>query len=98
MTFTKSVLSFGAAVFAVGALLLAVPRTAHAVAAILVQVTNTAVNAAITQSVPSQAAQLVNLEGNTSGGSFSPFISASGSIITVIGPPRATSFRTINFL
>ncbi|MGB6942988.1 MAG: hypothetical protein WBE37_11375 [Bryobacteraceae bacterium] len=81
----KSVLSFGSAVLAVGAFSLAVPKTAHAVAAILVQVTNTAASPAITQSVPSQAAQLVNLEGGTSGPSFSPFVSASGGILSVIG-------------
>jgi hypothetical protein len=57
----KSVVSFGAVALVAGVLALAVPRAAHAVAAAMVLVTNTAANPAITQSVPSQAAQLVRL-------------------------------------
>ena len=59
----KSVASFGAVALAAGVLALAVPRAAHAVAAAMVLVTNTAANPAITQSAPSQAAQLVQLVG-----------------------------------
>jgi hypothetical protein len=59
----KSMFSFGALFLAVGVLTLAVPRAAHAVAAALVQVNNTAANPAIMQSVSSQAAQLVRLIG-----------------------------------
>jgi hypothetical protein len=47
---------------AVGVLLLGVPRAAHAVVAALVQVTNTAANPAITQSVSEQAQQLLQVE------------------------------------
>ena len=60
-TRSKSVLSFGAGVLAVVALMLAAPRAAHAIASTLVQVTNTPANPAITQSVGQQASQLVNL-------------------------------------
>jgi hypothetical protein len=67
----KPVLSCGAVAVPMGILMLAAPRAAHAVAATLVQVTNTAANPAITQSAPTQAAQLVNLAINV-GGSFSP--------------------------
>jgi len=69
----KSVLSFGAVALVASALTLAVPRAAHAVAAALVQVTNTAANPAITQSVPSQAAQLVELTNNSGGQGTSTF-------------------------
>jgi hypothetical protein len=58
---SKSVLSFGAGTLALGVLMLAAPRAAHAIAATLVQVTNTAANPAITQSANTQAAQLVEL-------------------------------------
>jgi hypothetical protein len=57
----KSILSLGAAVLAAGALTLTAPRAAHAVAAALVQVTNTAANPAIAQTTDKQAAQVVNL-------------------------------------
>jgi hypothetical protein len=43
--------------------MLAAPRAAHAIAATLVQVVNTPSNPAITQSVPTQASQLVSLYG-----------------------------------
>lgn len=58
---SKSVLSFGAGALALGVLMLAAPRAAHAIAATLVQVTNTASNPAVAQSPNTQAAQLVNL-------------------------------------
>ena len=57
----KSIVSFGALALAAGALTLTAPRAAHAFAAALVQVANTAANPAITQSTPTQAAQLVQL-------------------------------------
>ena len=89
---SKSVLSFVSVALAAGVLTLAVPRAAHAVAAaVLVQVLNTAANPAITQSAPSQAAQLVNLQGNSSGPTFSTFVSVSGGIITGIGTPPSYS-------
>jgi hypothetical protein len=89
---SKSVLSFVPVALAAGALTLAVPRAAHAVAAaVLVQVLNTSANPAITQSAPSQAAQLVNLQGNTSGPTFSTFVFVSGGIITGIGTPPSYS-------
>jgi hypothetical protein len=59
---SKSVLSFGAGALAVVALMLAAPRAAHAIAATLVQVTNTPANPAIAQSPTTQAAQLLTLE------------------------------------
>jgi hypothetical protein len=57
----KSVLSFGAGAVALGILVLTAPRAAHAIAATLVQVTNTAADPAITQSANTQASQLVEL-------------------------------------
>lgn len=53
--------SFGAGAVALGGLTAAAPRAAHAIAATLVQVTNTAANPVITQSVNTQASQLVEL-------------------------------------
>jgi hypothetical protein len=47
---------------AVGILILAVPRAAHAVVATLVQVSNTAAAPAITQSIAEQAQQLLQVE------------------------------------
>jgi hypothetical protein len=58
---SKSVLSFGAGAIALGVLMLAAPRTAHAIAATLVQLTNTVANPAITQSANSQAGQIVQI-------------------------------------
>jgi hypothetical protein len=82
---SRSVLSFASVALAVGGLTLAIPRAAHAVAAaVLVQVLNTSANPAITQSAPSQAAQLVNLQGNTSGPTLSTFVFVSGGIF--LGP------------
>jgi hypothetical protein len=49
--FPKFVLSFGAVALAVCMLTLAVPRAAHAIAATLVQVTNTTANPVIIQNV-----------------------------------------------
>jgi hypothetical protein len=57
----KSVLPYGACVLALGAVILAAPRAAHAIAATLVQVTNTTANPVITQSAPAEASQLVSL-------------------------------------
>jgi len=89
---SKSVLSFASVALIAGVLTLAVPRAAHAVAAaVLVEVLNTSANPAITQSAPSQAAQLVNLQGNTSGPSFSSFVSISGGILLGIGTPPSYS-------
>ena len=59
----KSVLSSAAVVIAAG-MLLVVPRAAHAVAATLVQVVNTAANPAITQDTSKQASQIVTLVCN----------------------------------
>ena len=65
----------GAVVLAGLVLSLIAPKAAHALAATLVQVTNTPANPAITQSVPSQAAQLVHLSQTTIGGQTSTFVS-----------------------
>jgi hypothetical protein len=59
MRFTKLSLFIAGAV---GILLLAVPRAAHAVVATLVQVANTASNPVITQGIGQQAAQIVQIE------------------------------------
>jgi hypothetical protein len=57
----KSVVSFGALALAAGALTLAVPRAAHAVAAALVQVSNPPASPANTEDTSRQANQLVQL-------------------------------------
>lgn len=61
----KHAKSFAAVVATAGILTLAVPRTAHAVAAALVQVTNTSSNPVVAQTMPLMASQLVELYGNT---------------------------------
>jgi hypothetical protein len=61
---SKSIFSFGALCLAAGVLILAVPRTAHAVAAALVQVTNAAASPANTEDTSRQASQLVHLSFN----------------------------------
>jgi hypothetical protein len=68
--FRKPVISYGAVALATAVLLLAAPRAAHAIAATLVQVTNTAANPAITQGTEKQAAQLVDLFAQPSSGEF----------------------------
>jgi hypothetical protein len=82
---SKSVLSFGAGAFALGVLMLATPRAAHAVAAALVQVTNTASNPAVTQDVTHQVAQLVSLGVTTIGGEPSQFLNFLSNGTYVIG-------------
>src|ERR1700722_9668466 len=57
----KLILSFGAFALAAGVLTLAVPRTAHALAAAMVQVANTPASPANTQDISKQASQLVHL-------------------------------------
>jgi hypothetical protein len=58
---SKSVLAVGATVLAAGLITLASPRTVHALAAALVEVTNTASNPVVTQSTSQQATQLVQM-------------------------------------
>jgi hypothetical protein len=61
---SKSVLAVGAVVLAGSLITLMNPKTVHAVAAALVQVTNTASNPVVTQSTGNQAAQIVHLVCN----------------------------------
>jgi len=61
----KSIASLGVLALGAGALILVVPRAAHAVAVALVQVTNTAAAPAITQDVSKLASQNVELACNT---------------------------------
>jgi hypothetical protein len=58
---SKSTLAV-ALLIVVSLFLFATPRTVHAVAAALVQITNTASNPVVTQSVGQQAAQLIHLQ------------------------------------
>jgi hypothetical protein len=62
----KSVLSLAAGAIALGVLILAAPRAAHAIAATLVQMTNTSANPAIAQDVSKLASQNVILQSNIS--------------------------------
>jgi hypothetical protein len=73
----KSVVSFGAVALVAGVLTLAVPRAAHAVAAALVQVTNTVT----TQDTSRQASQLVHLNVELSSDQFEKF-----NLVTLTGP------------
>jgi hypothetical protein len=57
----KPVFSYGAVALATAVLSLAAPRAAHAIAATLVQVTNTPANPAISQGTEKQAAQILEL-------------------------------------
>ena len=59
---SRSVLAVGGVVLAGGLITVMNPRTVHAVAAALVQVTNTASNPVVTQSIGQQAAQSIDLE------------------------------------
>jgi hypothetical protein len=68
----------GAALGVAATLALVTPRAAHAIAVALVQVSNTTENPAITQSVPSQASQLVLLSTNVLPNSSSA-LSSTGS-------------------
>jgi hypothetical protein len=60
LRFPKSALSV-ATLFAVGLIMLSAPRTVRAVAAALVQVTNTSANPVVTQGIGQQASQQVEL-------------------------------------
>jgi hypothetical protein len=84
----KSVVSFGALVLAAGALTLAVPPAAHAVAAALVQVTNTVT----TQDSSKQASQLVHLNVQLSSDEITKFnlVTASGPIANYSVPTTAS--------
>jgi len=62
MRISKSVLAVGGVVLAGGLITVMNPKTVHAVAAALVQVTNTSANPVVTQSIGQQAAQSVYLE------------------------------------
>ncbi|HEX4154081.1 MAG TPA: hypothetical protein VHY48_00580 [Acidobacteriaceae bacterium] len=61
---SKSVLAVSGAVLAAGLIAFTNPKTVHAVAAALVEVTNTAANPVVTQSTAQQATQLVQLSCN----------------------------------
>ena len=61
MRITKRILSVGGAPIVAGVLILSIPRAAHAVVAALVQVTNTASNPVITQTVGQQAGQSIQI-------------------------------------
>jgi hypothetical protein len=73
---SKSVISFGAVALVACVATLAVPRAAAAVAAKLVQVTNTAANPAITQSARNLASQLVHLTSSPPPQGVTTFVNA----------------------
>jgi hypothetical protein len=75
----SSIVAVGGVAVAVGLITLATPRVVHAVAAALVQVTNTASNPVVTQSVGQQAAQTVHLTCYTYGNGACTLFSLSGS-------------------
>jgi hypothetical protein len=59
--FAKSFLSFGLLACAAALLIVSFPKAAHAVAAALVQITNTTANPAVTQDVSKRAGEIVEL-------------------------------------
>ena len=88
--FEKRKFQIGGAVAAVAMLGLLTPRAAHAIAAALVQVTNTAANPVITQSVNSQAAQTIDIgciEASPGGQAACTTVSGGGQYAT---PPGYT--------
>ncbi len=78
--FRKPLFSYGAVALAAAVLSLAAPRAAHAIAATLVQVTNTAANPAITQGTEKQAAQLVDLFAQGQNGQFYNVLPTGGYV------------------
>jgi hypothetical protein len=60
--FPKPVLAVGGAALTMVLLTLAAPRTVHAVAAALVEVTNTSSNPVVTQTTGAQAANMIHLQ------------------------------------
>jgi hypothetical protein len=60
-TLLRTGVGLGCAVVFSAVLVLAIPREVHAVAAALVQVTNTSANPAVTQDISRQASQIVHL-------------------------------------
>jgi hypothetical protein len=84
----KSVISFGGLFLAVGLITLAIPRAARAVAAALVQVTNTVT----TQDTSRQAGQLVHLNVELLSDQFEKFslVTASGPIANYSVPTTAS--------
>ncbi len=62
ISLSKSVLAVGGAALATVLLILAAPRTVHAVAAALVEVTNTSSNPVVTQTTGAQATNMVHLQ------------------------------------
>ena len=77
----KSALSYGAVAFTAGALMLAAPRAAHAIAATLVQVTNTPANPAVSQDVAKLASQNVLLVYSNGLGQVSPLSLGGGAFL-----------------
>ena len=83
---SKSALAVAGTIVAAGLITLMNPKTVHAVAAALVQVTNTASNPVVTQSTTQQAAQIVQL---TCTGDGSSCTDVSGN---AFGVPLGKSF------
>jgi hypothetical protein len=72
---SKSAMAVGGAVLAAGLIGFTNPKTVHALAAALVQVTNTATNPVVTAEVSRTAAQTVSLYmGQNNDGSRTPFL------------------------
>jgi hypothetical protein len=86
----KSILAVGGAALATVLLILAAPRTVHAVAAALVQVTNTSSNPVVTQSIGQQAAQSIHLTCYNACTAFN----ISGSNVSYIVPDNQSLIIT----
>src|ERR1700678_3689789 len=96
MKFLKSTLMGAGSVLLLGLILtLIAPKAAHAIAATLVQVTNTTANPVINQDTSQQASEIVNLQCvasdtgsvpcyvNSAQGSINPYVVPSGATLAI---------------
>jgi hypothetical protein len=97
MQFSKSVLAAGGIVLAVALIIFTNPKAVHAVAAALVQVTNTASNPVVTQSVEQMTQVQIFCEVGPckdSGGNVYVIPSSLNLVVTAIDLTGCASFQT----
>jgi hypothetical protein len=82
---SKSVFAVGGVVIAAGLITFTNPKAVHAVAAALVEVTNTATNPVVTQGIGQQAGEIVNLECPSNGQACFAITSTTGNL--TVGTP-----------
>jgi hypothetical protein len=95
----KSILSCGAIALAAGLLTLAVPRSAHALAAALVEIANTPASPANMQDISKQAGQLIQLYCPPAANSFSSCTTnISGGPQYVVPANQSLILSTVEFI